>query len=526
VPIRGINHAIKGWVGTSTDIDEEKRAAADLEISERRYRSVSEAFEYGMWSADGSGQLTFASPQFLAFLGVSLEAARTQWWAAIQATPVEIQEAQDRWERCRATGERWNWEYSLRGKEGCVRRMWSRAIALRGLDGAISSWAGLILDVTERYEATRARDQAWQRLELVTNIMSVGVAQCNRQMEYVWMNPAYARVIGGAGEDVERFCGRKVDAVLGETLYERFAPSFDRVLKGETVEIEGELGTESEPHRWIHASFIPVWNGEPLPTGWVTVISDLTRRRALEEQLRNANRRKDEFLATLAHELRNPLAPIRYATQLMKPGNPIDVAADARRIIDRQLAQMARLLDDLLDISRITRGTLVIQRELTDLRSALRYAVDAARPLADAVEQKLQIELPDHPMPVTGDETRLIQVFGNLINNAIKFTNPGGTITICAAVEDGALVARVHDTGRGITAEFLPHVFEMFAQGEPNARSQSGLGIGLALAKQMVELHGGRIEAMSDGPHRGSVRIPVMADSRSGHDGQPRSEAT
>jgi len=168
------------------------------------------------------------------------------------------------------------------------------------------------------------------------------------------MNPAYARGIGVNPEQIEQTVGRKIEDVLGREGVERFRPYFLRVLDGETVDYEGQLGTGVEPSRWVHASFIPIWNGAALPSGWVVVVSDLTQWRALEEQLRDANRRKDEFLAMLAHELRNPLAPIRYATQLMKPGSPIEVAADARRIIDRSTGPQAQLLDDLLDVSRIT----------------------------------------------------------------------------------------------------------------------------------------------------------------------------
>jgi signal transduction histidine kinase/ActR/RegA family two-component response regulator len=345
---------------------------------------------------------------------------------------------------------------------------------------------------------------AWQRLEVVTNTMSVGVAQCNRDLEYTWMNPAYARGIGVNPEQIEQIVGRKIEDVLGGEGVERFRPYFLRVLDGETIDYEGEIGTGADPSRWIHASFIPIGDGAPLPNGWVVVVSDLTQWRALEEQLRDANRRKDEFLATLAHELRNPLAPIRYATQLMKPGSPIEVAADARRIIDRQLAHMTQLLDDLLDVSRITRGMLQIRHERVDLRSAVQHAVDAARALAESSEQTLRVELPDSPLLVEGDETRLIQIVGNLINNAIKFTGAGGTIVISAEIDGATIVTRVRDSGRGISRELLPRIFDKFVQGEPNAPGQSGLGIGLALAKQMIDLHGGRIEAHSDGPHRGS----------------------
>jgi PAS domain S-box-containing protein len=497
------------------------RALAAQASSEHRYRSVSEAFDFGMWSADAAGGLTFVSTRYLDFLGATLEQAEPQLWSAIQAPAAEIQAAAAEWEHSKAVGESWDWEYSIRGQDGAERRVWSRRIPLRAANGAVSSWAGFNLDVTDRFAAARARDQARQRLEVVTNAMSVGVAQCNRQLEYVWANPAYVRGFGSAAGSIEFLQGRKIEEVLGREAFERFLPHFQRVLGGETVEYEGPSGSGIDPNRWVHATYTPIWNGHPLPVGWVAVISDLTERRALEDQLRQSNRRKDEFLATLAHELRNPLAPIRYASQLLKPGTPPEMAADARRMIDRQLAHMARLLDDLLDVSRITRGTLDMRRDAVDLRVVLRHAVEAARPLAQAVEHELQVQVPELPLMVRGDETRLIQVIGNLINNAIKFTNAGGAIVVSADVDGPMIVARVRDTGRGISPELLPHVFEMFTQGESSAR-QTGLGIGLALAKQMVELHGGRIEAHSDGPGRGSefrvllpraAEIPAMQES-------------
>jgi PAS domain S-box-containing protein len=497
------------------------RALAAQASSEHRYRSVSEAFDFGMWSADAAGGLTFVSARYLDFLGATLEQAEPRLWSAIQAPAAEIQAAAAAWEHSKAVGESWDWEYSIRGQDGAERRVWSRRIPLRAANGAVSSWAGFNLDVTDRFAAARARDQARQRLEVVTNAMSVGVAQCNRQLEYVWANPAYVRGFGSAAGPIESLQGRKIEEVLGREAFERFLPHFQRVLGGETVEYEGPSGSGIDPNRWVHATYTPIWNGHPLPVGWVAVISDLTERRALEDQLRQSNRRKDEFLATLAHELRNPLAPIRYASQLLKPGTPPEMAADARRMIDRQLAHMARLLDDLLDVSRITRGTLDMRRDAVDLRAVLRHAVEAARPLAQAVEHELQVQVPELPLMVRGDETRLIQVIGNLINNAIKFTNAGGAIVVSADVDGPMIVARVRDTGRGISPELLPHVFEMFTQGDSSAR-QTGLGIGLALAKQMVELHGGRIEAHSDGPGRGSqfrvllpraAEIPAMQES-------------
>ena len=499
VPIRDASASIVGWVGRSIDIDEEKRAVEALELSERRYRSVSETFDFGMWSADQDGRLTFVSPRLLQFLGLSTRQAHEQPWSAILKPDSELKLAE--WQRCIAIGQPWDWESPLAGADGTTRRVWCRGVPLRGPDGLVISWVGLTLDVTERHAAERARDQARQQLEMVTERMSVGVAQCNQNMEFVWANPAYARQLGVTPDQLQ---GRRIEDVVGPDSFSRVLPYIERVLAGESVQHERAERLGDSPTRWISAAYTPIWNGRSTPVGWVAVVSDLTERRALEEQLRDANSQKDRFLATLAHELRNPLAPIRYATRLLRPEVPAEMAADAGRMIDRQLAHMARLLDDLLDVSRITRGVLDVRRDALDLRTILRQTVDAVRPMASSVQQRLDLELPEEALPVLGDETRLIQMIGNVINNAIKYTNPSGQISIGATQDSNQVMVSVRDTGRGISEELLPRVFDLFTQGEPGARGQTGLGIGLALAKQIVELHGGTIQVSSEGVGRGS----------------------
>jgi PAS domain S-box-containing protein len=468
------------------------------------------------WKADGSGE--YMNPRWADYVGAETV---TDEFVAAHIPGEDLSALNERRNEALRRGEPMRAEFRLRDRHGRPRWFMTRCVPIRDPAGAITGWVGTSIDIDDERAAASARDQARQRLEVVTNAMSIGVAQCNRQMEYVRVNPAYARLIGWPPDQTEQIKGRRLEDVLGRAAYERLEPSFLRVLNGDCAEFEGQLESGADPNRWLHARYTPIWNGDPAPIGWVAVIDDLTERRALEEQLRDTNHRKDAFLATLAHELRNPLAPIRYATQLLKPGTPAEMAADARRMIERQLEHMARLLDDLLDVSRITRGTLGIRRDTLDLRAALRLAIDAARPLAKAVEHEIRLELPDDPLPVSGDETRLIQVIGNIIDNAIKFTSPGGTIFVSAAIEGAMVVATIRDTGRGMSSELLPSIFEMFVQGEPNSQTQSGLGIGLALAKQMIDLHGGRIEALSEGPRRGSefrVLLPRVAERPAMHD--------
>jgi CheY-like chemotaxis protein len=248
-------------------------------------------------------------------------------------------------------------------------------------------------------------------------------------------------------------------------------------------------------------------------------IGQFIERRRAEESLREANRRKDEFLAMLAHELRNPLAPIRNAAQVLKLVGPADANQQwAREVIERQTQHLTRLVDDLLDVSRITRGKVTLQREPLEFSTVINRAVETSRPLIDARHHHLNVTLPVEPVRVEGDLTRLVQVVANLLNNAAKYTDEGGHISLEVIQEDAEAVIRVRDDGMGLPADLLPHVFDLFTQADRSLdRSQGGLGIGLTLVRSLVEMHGGQVEASSAGLGRGSefiVRLPALAASQ------------
>jgi PAS domain S-box-containing protein len=242
------------------------------------------------------------------------------------------------------------------------------------------------------------------------------------------------------------------------------------------------------------------------------IVRDITARKAAEQALQDADRRKDEFLATLAHELRNPLAPIRNALELLnRAGNDPAVFADTREMMERQLGHIVRLVDDLLDVSRITSGKMQLRKEQVDLAAVVNSAVEACRPNADDMGHQLTVSLPPQPLMLNADRTRLAQLFSNLLNNAVKYTPWGGHIWLTAERQGSQLSVSVRDTGIGISREHLPRVFEMFSQAAPALeRSQGGLGIGLALAHGLVELHGGTIEARSDGIGKGSEFLVIL----------------
>jgi signal transduction histidine kinase len=222
--------------------------------------------------------------------------------------------------------------------------------------------------------------------------------------------------------------------------------------------------------------------------------TEMVERRSAEDALRAADRRKDEFLATLAHELRNPLAPLRNGLALLNCADErARLARGARDMMERQLDQMVRLVDDLLDVSRIATGKLALRRARVDLKDVIAAAVETARPFIAARNHRLELALPDQPLPLEADATRLAQVFANLLNNAARYTDPGGHITIDAQAGGREVVVRVVDNGIGIDPAMLDKVFELFAQADQSLeRPTAGLGVGLTLARSLVALHGGR----------------------------------
>jgi signal transduction histidine kinase len=239
-----------------------------------------------------------------------------------------------------------------------------------------------------------------------------------------------------------------------------------------------------------------------------------TELQASQASLLEANRRKDEFLATLAHELRNPLAPVRNSVELLKRfQNEPSRVQWASEMIDRQVRSLARLIDDLMDVSRISRNRIELRREVIALNDVLADAVEAVRPLADEARHQLVVLMPDRKLVVDGDRTRLAQAFMNLLNNAVKYTDPGGRIEVGVLVEGGQAVITIRDTGIGIPQDRLDGVFEMFSQVESAlSRSRGGLGIGLSLTQRLVQMHGGNVKAYSDGPGHGSrfhVTLPL-----------------
>jgi signal transduction histidine kinase/CheY-like chemotaxis protein len=280
---------------------------------------------------------------------------------------------------------------------------------------------------------------------------------------------------------------------------------------------EIQLGSASPGRFWdLHA--LPLVD-HGLTIGGLVRLTDVTERRRAAEALKEADRRKNEFLAMLAHELRNPMAPIRNALEIMRmAGTTGPLVEPARQVIERQVQQVVRLVDDLLDVSRITRGQIELRRTPMELAAVLAQALETSRPHLDARRHQLTVSLPAEPVYLDADPTRLAQVFSNLLNNAAKFTEEGGRVELTAQQQDQEVVVRVRDTGIGMTEEMLTRAFDLFAQADCSLdRTQAGLGIGLTLARRLIQMHGGTVEAFSDGPGKGTelvVCLPAWQGTR------------
>lgn len=394
-----------------------------------------------------------------------------------------------------------------------------------------------IEDTTERRQTEDARRDIESRYtSLVKNIKDHSIFMMDLEGNIITWNAEAERIIGYAESEI-----------LGRNFSVIFAPDdLQHGLPGQELRLAREDG-RAEDERWhVRKDGSRFWAlGIVTPmhdtagnlTGFSKILRDMTERKCdelkLQEQalaLKEADRSKDEFLATLAHELRNPLAPLRNGLQLLRLTSERELREQAREMMERQLDQMVRLVDDLLDLSRISRNNMELRKARIELWSVIRSAVETARPQIEASGHTLTVTLPPTPVYLHADLTRLAQVFWNLLNNSAKYTEPGGRISLTANLEGDEVVVTVEDTGIGIPAEALPHLFEMFSQVDRNLeRAQGGLGIGLALVKGLTQSHGGTVEGRSAGIGKGSsfvVRLPVAQDESVQEKQRPRNSAT
>ena len=385
----------------------------------------------------------------------------------------------------------------------------------------------LRLSRREALEAARQAEAGRARLSAVLREAPIGIVMADARGKVLEANAAHDALWGLHGLpadkplDFSAWKGWWADgsARHGQALAHDEWP-LALALRGDTSAphlIEIETFDAAHARRIVVCSAAPVRGPDGAIDAAVVVLLDMTERLRAEAALREADRRKDEFLAMLAHELRNPLAPIMAAAELLAQGGAApDTVRQASAIIARQARHLTGLVDDLLDVSRITRGLVLVDKGRVELGAVVAEALEQVQPLVASRRHRLEVEVQDAPLPVCGDSKRLVQVIANLLNNAAKYTPPGGRIRIEAALEDGQARIVVSDNGIGMSRELIARAFELFAQAERDPdRSQGGLGIGLAVVQRLVELHGGRVEAWSTGPGRGSrftLWLPLLQE--------------
>jgi PAS domain S-box-containing protein len=393
--------------------------------------------------------------------------------------------------------------------------------------GEIVGASKIARDITERKRAEQDLRRSREALNGLIDRAPFGIYIVDSDLKIAQMN---ARSQAGAFYNVRPIIGRNLDDVMRlmwpEPVATEIVAAFRETLEtGETYRsrnfMSPRVDTDNvESYEWeLHRITLP--DGR---LGVVSYYFDTTRLRKAEQGLREADRRKDEFLATLAHELRNPLAPIRNGLQILRlTGRDPVASAQVQEMLERQVNHLVRLVDDLMEVARVTRGRIELRREPVDLGAMLRSAVETSRPLIEAARHELIVDLPEEPVTLIADPVRLAQVVANLLNNAAKYTEEGGRISLSARREGNHAVISVRDTGVGIPLEVLPRVFDLFAQADRTYhRAQGGLGIGLTLVRTLVELHGGTVAAKSEGAGRGSefvVRLPLGVELASRRDG-------
>jgi PAS domain S-box-containing protein len=554
-PVKDEEGVVREIVLVHEDVTEKQRAVARLWASEERLRLALAAGSMVVWEWNLASGIVECSDNARDLWGIDVGNIN-DFTAAVHPddrTAVELQARS----AVRA-GDSYHAEYRVHRADGELRWLHSRGSVHRDEDGRARRILGVSIDITERKvaeDSTRLLADAGESLgtsldyrTTLANLADVVVPRLadwyavdllgdDGELERASIRHSDPARTALADELLRRYPARRGARIGAWQVMESGAPQWaeeldELLLKeaaqdAEHLEILRGLGLRSFIRVPLRArgtsigvmTLVHAESGRRYRQADVDLALDVARRAAaavdnarLHEQLQAEHRRKDEFLAMLAHELRNPLAPIRNGLAVLQASDDPALQQNARQIMERQLLHMVRLIDDLLDLSRITRGTIALNRHPEDIAAVIDSAVEASRPLLDAAKLTLTVHLPDQPLPVLADHTRLGQVVTNLLNNAARFTPAGGTVDVRASADGDDVVVEVRDSGIGIPADMLQRIFDMFVRGdEAAAHAAGGLGIGLTLAKRLIDLHEGSIMAESDGPGRGScfrIRLP------------------
>ena len=517
----GIDQAVAESIARFAKIIEETS-----ESERQRLNAVLEAAPVGIAVADTSGKLILSNPESTRIWGdhpfsecVYEYKVWKGWWADGSERHGHLLEPHERALARVLSGDAAlsdRVDFEPFGSFGERRAIVLNAKSIRDREGNIVGAVVAQMDVSHQVEAEEALRESEAKFRTIANAMPQMVWSTRADGYHDYYNQQWYDFTGvpeGAND------GKLWNGMFHPDDHERAWVLWHHCLAtGETYEIQYRLRHHSGEFRWILGRALPVRDTSGRITRWMGTCTDIHEQKLAEEELRESGRRKDEFLAMLAHELRNPLAPISSAAQLIKL-----VGADERRIhlasdiISRQVSYMTDLVDDLLDVSRVTRGLTDLEKETLDLKAIIHSAIEQVRPLIEARQHELRLRIGPADAYVLGDKTRLVQVIANILNNAAKYTPQGGEISLTLEVREPNARISISDNGSGIAPSLLPHVFDLFTQEERTPdRGQGGLSLGLALVKSLTTLHDGWVKASSEGVGQGStfaIGLPLQTQA-------------
>jgi len=512
--LKDLNGKIVGLGTVSTDITLRKQAEESLRESQRDLNRAQAVAHIGNWRMDICNNILEWSDENFRIFGIPKGTPLTYQSFLDIVHPADRHFVDAAWKEA-LTGKPYNIEHRLIVGE---KVKWVRELNELEFDkqGKLLGGFGTTADITDIKNSQEALQHERAFLRQVIDAAPSMIFVKDRERRFLLGNEALARSYGTSPE-----------SLIGLT-DENFNPNADEVAhfyqddldvintcKAKLIPEEKVTHADGSVH-WYNTVKIPLIDDDNKCNKLLGVATDITERKHAKEALCLANRRKDEFLAMLAHELRNPLAPIRNAVQLLKKQEATDPKMVwSLDVIDRQVTNMAHLLDDLLDVARIMQGKIKLKTERFELTDIVNNAIETSHPLIESRGQELIISLTTTPIWIEGDRVRLAQVLSNLLNNAAKYTPEGGKITLSVIRDGSDVIIEVHDTGIGISPDILPHVFDLFTQADRSlAHSQGGLGCGLTLVRQLIEIHGGRVTVASAGIDQGStftVRLPALS---------------
>lgn len=517
-PARGTWHeatlrpAASGLVVYLRDVTIQVERAQALRASQHHLQLMADSIPQIVWIVEASGRGVYFNRQWVAYTGVPIDSTTPMDVASEFVHPDDRAETMQAWNVAYERGGNFHVEHRIRSKSGEYRWFLVMAEPYRNAAGEIERWFGTSTDIHEQKVAKIALTESELRFRALANATSDVVYHMSPDWKY--MHQLDGRGFLKTTTSLDEY---RIEQYVHPDDLELARTTIANAIRDKTVfELEHRVLRTDDSRGWTYSRAVPILDECGEIREWIGMASDITERKAIEEQLTEANNRKDEFLAMLAHELRNPLAPIKAAAQLLQMRSlSEDRIFNTSRIIDRQVAHMTNLVDELLDMSRVSKNLIQLDLVPLDIRQVVNDAVEQVTPLIQSRRHRLHIHLPSQTAFVSGDKKRLVQTMANLLGNAAKFTPEGGRIELRVEAAGEHVSIDVADNGIGMTADTLAHAFDLFSQAERNSdRAQGGLGLGLALVKSLVELHGGTVTTASNGLGNGStftVRLPRLA---------------